>query len=241
MTPPRTFPLRKISVAMSGVVRYTDSVKRHRRSRRCQAEEIRDGRFARRTQGFSLVELLIVVALLLVMTTMYWGFGSRSNQGTQQKACQKNLQKIYIALEIYANDHAKQFPVAANARTSEEALDALVPRYTADTATFICPGSKDSELPAGESFLKRRISYAYYMGRRSSDATEALISDKQVDTKPKTAGQGVFSTTGKPPGNNHHKYGGNLLFCDGHLELTPARAPFSLGLTQGVVLLNPKP
>jgi len=214
-------------------------VKRQRQSRRCQAEEFRNGRFALRTQGFSLIELLIVVALLLVMTTLYWGFGSRSNQSTQQKACQKNLQKLFIALEIYANDHARQFPVVANARTSEEALDPLVPRYTADTATFICPGSKDSELPAGESLLKRKISYAFYMGRRSSDATEVLMTDKQVDTKAKSAGQNVFSTTGSPPGNNHHKYGGNLLFCDGHVELIPAQSPFSLALTQGVVLLNP--
>ena len=216
-------------------------MKRHRRSGPCPAADFRDRRFDRRTRGFSLVELLITLALILVLTTMYWGSGARSNQRTQQKACQKNLQKIFIALEIYANDSAKKFPVVASARTSEEALDALVPRYTADTATFICPGSKDSALPAGESFLKRRISYAYYMGRQPSDASEVLLSDKQVDTRSKTAGQQVFSTTGKPPGNNHHKYGGNFLFCDGHMELTPACPPFALGLTQGVVLLNPKP
>lgn len=216
-------------------------MKRHRRSWRCPAEDFRDRRFDRRTRGFSLVELLITLALVLILTTMYWGSGSRNNQRTQQKACQKNLQKIFIALEIYANDHAGRFPVLTNARTSEEALDALVPRYTADTATFICPGSKDSALPADASFRKGRISYAYYMGRQPSDTAEVLMSDKQVDTRSKTAGQQVFSITGKPPGNNHHKYGGNFLFCDGHLELTPARPPFSLGLTQGVVLLNPKP
>jgi prepilin-type processing-associated H-X9-DG protein len=62
-----------------------------------------------------------------------------------------------------------------------------------------------------------------------------------VDTVAKAAGQNVFSTSGKPPGNNHEKNGGNVLFCDGHVEFTPPRAAFALPLGEGVVLLNPKP
>ncbi len=190
--------------------------------------------------GFSLIEVLIVIALILILTTLYWGSSSGSRQRRHQLTCQKNLQKIFIAMEIYANDHTGKFPNVTGARTSEEALALLVPRYTADTSVFICPGSNDSPLPAGESFLKKKISYAYYMGRRSADAPEVLMSDRQVDTQSKTTGQYVFSNTGKAPGNNHDKYGGNFLFCDGHADLSPAQAPFSIVLTQGVVLLNPK-
>ena len=65
------------------------------------------------------------------------------------------------------------------------------------------------------------------------------MSDSQVDTQSKAAGQLVFSSTGKPPGNNHDKSGGNVLFSDGRVERTPPNAAFSLVLTQGVVLLNP--
>ena len=190
--------------------------------------------------GFSLIELLVVMAILLILSSMYWGSSSGSRQRQLQKTCQKNLQKIYVAMEIYANDHGGKFPVVAGARSSEEALGALVPRYTSDTAVFICPGSKDSPLVAGESLLKSKISYAYYMGRCATEATEVLMSDRQVDTQSKATGQQVFSSTGKPPGSNHHKYGGNFLFCDGHLELSPAQTPVSLVLTQGVILLNPK-
>ena len=124
----RRCPFITKSVVRDAAVRYTDSMKQHRRSWPCPAEDFRDRRFARRTRGFSLVELLVTLALVLILTTMYWGSGSRSNQRTQQKACQKNLQKIFIALEIYANDHAGKFPGLTNARTSEEALDVLVPR-----------------------------------------------------------------------------------------------------------------
>jgi len=191
--------------------------------------------------AFSLIELLVVLALLIIMMTMYWGFGARNYQRQQQKACQKNLLKIYLALEIYANEHAGKFPEAAGARTSEDALSPLVPRYTADTASFVCPGSKDAPIPSGESFANRKISYAYYMGRRAADSQAALMSDKQVDTQAKAVGQVLFSTNGKAPANNHHRYGGNVLFCDGRAELSLARSEFSLGLTQGVVLLNPRP
>jgi prepilin-type processing-associated H-X9-DG protein len=67
------------------------------------------------------------------------------------------------------------------------------------------------------------------------------MSDQQVNTLPKRAGDPVFSADGKPPGNNHSSYGGNFLFGDGHAELSPPRLAFSLVTTQGVVLLNPKP
>jgi prepilin-type N-terminal cleavage/methylation domain-containing protein/prepilin-type processing-associated H-X9-DG protein len=191
--------------------------------------------------GFSLIELLAVAAILLLLFTLYWGSSSDSHQRQAQKDCQTHLQKIYMAMEIYANDQAGKFPETAGARTSEEPLDALVPRYTVDTAEFICPGSKDAPLPAGESFRQHKISYAYYMGRRAADSQQVLMSDQQVDARSRPAGEYAFSATGKPPGNNHGKLGGNFLFCDGRVEPAPARVPFSLGLTQGVVLLNPKP
>jgi prepilin-type N-terminal cleavage/methylation domain-containing protein/prepilin-type processing-associated H-X9-DG protein len=193
-----------------------------------------------RRGAFSLVELLIVVALLLILTTMYWGSSSASHKRTMQEECQQNLQKLSIAMQIYGNDHAGKFPVVASAQSSEEALDPLVPHYTVDTSLFICPASSDKSLPSGESLRQHRISYAYYMGRTSADGSEVLITDAQVDNLPKKIGQAVFSTTGKAPGNNHQKDGGNLLYGDGHVEVSPPNAAVSLVLTQGVVLLNPK-
>ena len=194
-----------------------------------------------RAGGFSLIELMITLAIILVLYMMAFGFGSRQNQRQQKKKCSTNLQKIYVAMQIYANDSAGKFPVVPNAHTAEEALAGLVPRYAADTAIFVCPGSKDSPLPPGEPLTKGRISYAYYMGRSASEATTILLSDRQTDTLAKAAGQNVFSATGKAPGNNHHRYGGNLLFCDGSVQSSPPASGFPLPLTTNVVLLNPKP
>jgi prepilin-type N-terminal cleavage/methylation domain-containing protein/prepilin-type processing-associated H-X9-DG protein len=191
--------------------------------------------------GFSLLELLIVVAIALLLTTMYCGSHSGSHAKEQQASCLNNLQKLYIAMEIYSNEQSIKFPALTGARTSEEPLDLLVPKYNADLSLFICPGSKDVPLPPGEPLRAHKISYAYYMGHRSNQPQSPLISDKQVDTVAKVAGQNLFSSDGKPPANNHEKRGGNILFCDGHAEASPPNAAFGLPLGEGVVLLNPKP
>jgi prepilin-type N-terminal cleavage/methylation domain-containing protein/prepilin-type processing-associated H-X9-DG protein len=199
------------------------------------------GRRSGMADGFSLIEMLITLTLILIMSVMLYGFGSRSHQQTQKRACEKNLQNIYLALDIYGKEHDGALPGAADAATSEVPLAQLVPHYTVASEDFICPGSKDKALPNGESFADRRISYAYFMGRKISDANALLMSDRQVDTLPKAAGAPVFSADGKPPGNNHHKYGGNFLFTDGHTESSGPKAPFVIAWPTNVTLLNPKP
>ena len=125
-------------------------------------------RLARPPQpGFSLVELLITMTLMLIMATMMWGFGSASRQRAGKKACQQNLSKIYLAMQIYSNDCAGKFPENTNAQTSETALDVLVPRYTVDTSIFICPGGRDSALPEGESFRNTEDQLCLLHGRAS--------------------------------------------------------------------------
>jgi len=195
----------------------------------------------RQTSGFSLVELLVVAALLVVMSVMLYGFGSASHQRTQKQLCADNLQKIFISLQIYANDFGSNFPVNTNAHTSDEVLDVLMPKYTVDNSVFICPGGRDSKLPLNMPLRYHRISYAYYMNERMDWPTNLLMSDRQINTQSKNIGEQVFSLNGKSPGNNHHKYGGNILFCDGSVQATRPVAEFSLAFSNGVVLLNPKP
>jgi prepilin-type processing-associated H-X9-DG protein len=77
------------------------------------------------------------------------------------------------------------------------------------------------------------------MGCYITNATQVLMSDRQVDTQPKSSGQAIFSTTGKGPGSNHGKFGGNFLFCDGHTEMSPPVATVPLGLSDNQWLLNP--
>lgn len=191
-------------------------------------------------RAFSLIELLITTALILTLFVMTHGSRTKSRNLRQMQQCSRNLQSAFVALDIYANEHGGIFPVVTNAPSSEVALAMLVPRYTSITSAFICPGSGDPELPGGESFEHRKISYAYYMGRRRTEAAEPLMTDEQVDVSAKTAGRPLFSQNGKGPGNNHKEKGGNLLYADGRVQTSKPTAPQSLLLSEGVTLLNPK-
>jgi prepilin-type N-terminal cleavage/methylation domain-containing protein len=191
--------------------------------------------------GFSLIELLITFALMAVMVSMLYGFGSARHQKTQKQLCADNLQKMFLAAQIYANDFHGQFPFITNAVISEDALGVLVPKYSTDTSIFICPGGRDSQIPSGEPLAARKISYAYFMGHRDDSSQKILFSDRLVDTLPKQTGEKVFSTDGKSPGNNHHKYGGNFLLGDGSVSGSKALLELPAFDTNGIILLNPKP
>ncbi len=119
---------------------------------RCPAE---GGRFPDACTGRTFIELLAVLAIILILTTLYWGSSSGSRQRKLQTACQANLQKIDVAMEIYANDHAAKFPEVPGARTSEEALELLVPRYTADTSVFTLSRQQGPEPPLGRRVPER--------------------------------------------------------------------------------------
>jgi prepilin-type N-terminal cleavage/methylation domain-containing protein/prepilin-type processing-associated H-X9-DG protein len=206
-------------------------------------QRTRSLRFSPQARGaFSLLELLIVTAVIVVLFTLYFGGGSKAYQTKQIAACEKNLLNAYVALKTYAVDNNDKFPVLANAQTSEGPLSQLVPRYTTGTEFFTCPGCKDSKLPDAKPFADRKISYAYYMRRTVKEgADQPLMSDRQVNTNDKSPGQLLFSPDGKKPGANHNKYGGNVMFCDGNVQSSPAQSAFTLTNGPNVVLLNPKP
>ena len=195
----------------------------------------------RKAHGFSLVELLVVMAIVLVLYASMYGPSSASGQAKRRAQCAQQLQQMHLMLTLFAGEHDGAFP-AARGSTSEGALSQLVPLYTTDTSVFICPGSGHAALPGAQPFADRRISYAYCAGlKRDADPAAMLVADALANTRAKLNGDTLFSTTGSAPGNNHRTSGGNILFVDGHVEMPGPIAPRALPIPPGATLLNPKP
>ncbi len=193
-----------------------------------------------RRGAFSLLELLVVLALMLVVLFMSREGFMRDRARQRMKQCARNLAGQYVALQMYANDHEGWFPILTNASSPSEPLSRLIPKYTTQTEFWICPASGDRPLKPAQPFADRRISYAYYMGwRRDDPATSVLASDEQVDRQPKLAQQVIFSPDGERPGNNHGAGGGNFLRTDGSVAHSPSQAAGVFPLPAHVTLLNP--
>lgn len=194
-----------------------------------------------RSRGFSLIELLIVMALVTCGYAFMFGPHTAWSQTRAKARCAQQLQAMHAALSLFAAEHEGTFPSPADARTSEPALSQLVPLYTTDTSIFICPGSGHSALPGAEPFADRRCSYAYVSGlKRDAPADQPLAGDALATTGAKIAGEPLFS--GKSSGNNHRGHGGNVLYLDGHVETQDGLlATRDFPLPAGARLLNPKP
>lgn len=198
------------------------------------------GRIPKVPQAFSLIELLVVLAIMLIVLFMSRDGYMRDRARKRMKACAQNLAGQYVALQTYANDHDDWFPITTNPRSPAEPLSLLIPKYTTQTEFWICPASGDKALKPAQPFGDRRISYAYYMGwRRDAPPTSVLASDAQVDTQAKIAQQLLFSPDGKRPGNNHGAGGGNFLRTDGSLGFSPSHATNDFPLPAHIKLLNP--
>jgi prepilin-type N-terminal cleavage/methylation domain-containing protein len=193
----------------------------------------------RKQGGFSLIELLVSMVLLIILVVIANSRSGHSFQQQQLAVCNRNLQSMYIALSLYKTEKSV-YPQLAGAQSSESVLSQLVPKYTTMTEYFICPGTKASALPQGKPFPDQTIDYACYSGW-ATNANVPLVSDRQVDAKPKRAAELVFSLDGKGPGSNHNKYGGNILMSDGSVFLSPPRLKVDLWYESPIVLLQPKP
>ena len=86
---------------------------------------------------------------MAIMSAMLYGF-SAGHQRSQRNLCARQSPENLPGAADLRERFRGTLPQNTNAQTSEAVLDELVPKYTADTSIFICPGGRDSQIPSGE-------------------------------------------------------------------------------------------
>lgn len=182
------------------------------------------------------------MAILLILFALSFGIGGKARQRTRQEECRQNLLLVHQALKIAATDNNERYPAVKNATSADDVLSGLVPKYSSRVDMFRCPGrTRDPFTAASSTTTRFRNHFAYAMGlSAAAGADQWLLSDDQVNTKPKAVGDPLFSEMDSGRGSNHGKYGGSVLFADGHAEDSPPKSKFAISIPNGGAILNPK-
>jgi type II secretion system protein G len=120
--------------------------------------------FMKKRKGFTLIELMIVIAIIAILAAILVPNFLRARAQGQFTACQSNCKNIGTALEMYSTDNSGHYPTAMTGLTpnymqnlpSCQSAGSITysSAYSAasipDAYTFYCKGSNHKTLQQGE-------------------------------------------------------------------------------------------
>ena len=129
----------------------------------------------KRKTGFTLVEMLVTIAIIAILVTIMLPAISRARMQAEKVKCLSNLRQLGIALVNYSSDNKQWFPHAAanemyedwiywqNGRNHDEGrIVKYLGQRTFDPKIFTCPS--DPGIPRGGGTYAYNYTLNYYIG-----------------------------------------------------------------------------
>jgi prepilin-type N-terminal cleavage/methylation domain-containing protein/prepilin-type processing-associated H-X9-DG protein len=196
--------------------------------------------FHARRSGFTLIEMLVVIAIIAVLAGILFPVLSRAREKGRQTACASNLKQIGVALELYAGDAGGFLPQWSLVPGADPdpapayTWDTVIQSYLRSTAVLSCPSSSFGRDKRGYALL-RCVSGAYRDSPPNPVMTVLLcekgnyVAGSWKDAAAENTNQfgndqPVASATAT---GCRHNGGNNFLFLDGHAKWSAFRSgPF---------------
>ncbi len=182
---------------------------------------------ALRRSAFTLVELLIVIAILAVLAAILFPVFARARENARRTSCQSNLKQISLGALQYIQDYDERFPlgVTANGLNNYSTSFDLMQPYLKSPQIGICPsdgGDPDVNLYLTGSrpvsyTANARVTTSPFLGE---DPPPLLAQIEQSARLPLIWDAINVSVNPVPDVKvmRRHLEGANCMFADGHVK-----------------------
>lgn len=195
---------------------------------------------ARNTRGFTLLELIISIAIVLVLATIAFTGIPKFRESANRSVCSNNLRQQLNGIFALAADNNNEFYWPANSSGDDSCPAHLYPNYIESLDVFCCP-STQNEVRNTRHPLTKKIadlqnnadnkndptghSYEYfgYYGYQGESVRKSPRHDRAMPSRVVLILDGDDYATNNYPDedNNHGRDGWNWAFADGHVEWVP--------------------
>ena len=117
-------------------------------------------RFSPRKLGFTLLEILVVLAISVLLAIISFAVFSRARENGRSVSCQSQLKQIGLAFQQYVQDNSGLYPQPSTTQNdgSEVYWPTYLDPYTKDTKIFFCPNLVKID---NLVFQQMKTTYAY--------------------------------------------------------------------------------